>query len=481
VFRHLWQLAVAVFLGGGIAFGGMRLLETARHGVGAHTSPVRVASDDVAPPRAAEPAASAPSSAGAGDRDAPDEAPAHTMSSPPDDGDDASGISEAEQKNRAAFELAAKGEWPAAIALLREARSLEPQNDLYARNLQAALINAGYAAIAAEHFDQAATDFVEARKLGERPEISRGLGYAYYRLGNVDLAKITLEQALVAGGDDVETLLTLGRIYLERHDQEHALAMLDRARAAGADRPGLADTLERLRRDADAERDMQSLASSHFVLKFEGHENVAAGRIVLNALEDAYRRVGARFAYYPLERLEVILYGDEQFREITNSPHWSGAVYDGRIKLPVGGVARGSESIARTLRHEYAHAAIGTLSRGKAPVWLNEGLAQVAEEVEEGGRAGRLRMALAGSGLVPLSHLESGFTQLGREDASLAYAEAYFAADWLLRKKGGYNVRRLLEAMATANTIDDAFRQALSLPYDEFQRQFLRDISQRVG
>ena len=195
-------------------------------------------------------------------------------------------------------------------------------------------------------------------------------------------------------------------------------------------------TVERLRRDAETERGFQSLASSHFVLKFDGHENIPGGRVVLNALEDAYRRVGARFAYYPLERLQVILYGDQEFREVTNSPHWSGAVYDGRIKLPVGGLARGSERIARTLRHEYAHAAIVTLSRGRAPVWLNEGLAQVAEESDDRGRAGRMRLALDQGELAPLSALESGFTQLGRDDASLAYAEAYFAAEYLLAHQG---------------------------------------------
>ena len=390
-------------------------------------------------------------------------------------------LSEAETKNRAAVELAGAGEWAQAITLLRDARALEPTNDLYIRNLQASLINAAFADVAAERFDQAVTRFAEARRLGDRAEIQRGLGYAYYRLGNLDLARGLLEQAVAGGDADVETYLTLGRIYLERHDQERALAMLDQAIASGADRPGLAATVERLRRDAETERGFQSLGSSHFVLKFDGHENIPAGRVVLNALEDAYRRVGARFAYYPLERLEVILYGDEEFREVTNSPHWSGAVYDGRIKLPVGGLARGSERIARTLRHEYAHAAIVTLSRGRAPVWLNEGLAQVAEESEDRGRAGRVRMALDAGELAPLSTLESGFTQLGRDDASLAYAEAYFAAEYLLRSKGSYNVRRLLETLATAPSIDDAFRQALSVEYAEFERRFHADVARRLG
>jgi hypothetical protein len=202
---------------------------------------------------------------------------------------------------------------------------------------------------------------------------------------------------------------------------------------------------------------------------------------VLNALEDAYRRVGARFAYYPLERLEVVLYPDQTFREVTGSPHWSGGIYDGRIKMPIGGLARGNDRLARTVRHEYAHAAIVTLSKGKAPVWLNEGLAQVAEETGDLGRTNRLRMALADGSLLTFTDLEGGFTRFDRDQASLAYSQAYFAAKYLLDEKGGYNVRRLLEAMATAETIDAAFRQALAMPYAEFERHFLAALERAAG
>jgi hypothetical protein len=166
---------------------------------------------------------------------------------------------------------------------------------------------------------------------------------------------------------------------------------------------------------------------------------------------------------------------------VTGSPHWSGGIYDGRIKLPVGGLARGSERLARTVRHEYAHAAIVTLSKGKAPVWLNEGLAQVAEEADDQGRTNRLRMAVAEGTLLPLADLESGFTRFDRDQASLAYSQAYFAAKYLLDQKGGYNVRRLLEAMATADDTDTAFRQALAMPYAEFERHLLAALGRAVG
>ncbi len=155
-------------------------------------------------------------------------------------------------------------------------------------------------------------------------------------------------------------------------------------------------------------------------------------------------------------------------------------MYDGRIKLPVGGLQRGSERLARTLRHEYAHAAIVTLSRGKAPLWLNEGLAQVSEEIDDPGRTGRLRLALANEGLLPLTDLEAGFTKLNREQASLAYAEAHAAAAYLLEKKGGYNVRRLLEAMATADSTDAAFHQALGVSYADFEQHCLADLERRL-
>ena len=54
-------------------------------------------------------------------------------------------------------------------------------------------------------------------------------------------------------------------------------------------------------------------------------------------------------------------------------------------------------------------------------------------------------------------------------------------ARYLVEKKGSYNVRRLLEAMATAESTDAAFRQALSLPYADFEQRLVADLERRVG
>ncbi|MCC6767017.1 MAG: tetratricopeptide repeat protein [Deltaproteobacteria bacterium] len=438
--------------------------------------------------RAPAPAPPAPVAAPLPADDDTEPASAEVVAADEEDGDDDPRVAaaepaedEAEQRNRAAVARADAGDLDQATALLRDARRLAPENELYRTNLQAVLMNAAFTKLRDERFREAIPRFTEALALGDRGEIRRGLGYAYYRTNEPEQARANLERAVTQGAADAETYLTLGRIHLDRHDQANALAMLREAVAAGADSPGLADTVARLERDAAAEADYHSLGSSHFVIKIEGREDSEAARTVLNALEDAYRRVGARFAYYPLERLEVVLYPDETFREVTGSPHWSGGIYDGRIKMPIGGLARGNERLARTVRHEYAHAAIVTLSKGKAPVWLNEGLAQVAEETDDAGRTNRLRMAVADGNLLALGDLENGFTRFDRDQASLAYSQAYFAAKYLLDHKGAYNVRRLLEAMATADGSDAAFKQALGMTYLDFERHLRAALERAVG
>ncbi len=467
------QVVLVIALGGALGFlgGALGFL-----GLGSGTAPGTAPAPGTPPHRDLAPLLDAPLAAAPATR-----VPLPTPETYDPEAEPAEPISDAERLNRKAVTLATNGDMADAAGQLRAALVLEPSSELYQRNLQAVLINTGFAAIEAERFDAAVGSFVEALSLGDRGEIHRGLGYAYYRLGKIDLARISLERVLELDGGDADTWLTLGRIYLEKRDHPRALAMLMEARAAGANTRGLDDTIARLQRDADAEEGFHALASSHFVLKFEGRENTQAGRLVLNALEEAYRKVGARFAYYPLERIEVVLYADEEFRAITNSPHWSGAVYDGRIKMPIGGLKRGSERLKRTLRHEYAHAAIVTLSRGKAPVWLNEGLAQVAEEPQGQGRMQRLRMGLEADELMSLLDLEGDFTRLNRDQASLAYSQAYFAARHLLEKKGAYNVRRLLEKLATAETVDAAFRGTFSQPYATFERDVLRALRRALG
>ncbi len=383
--------------------------------------------------------------------------------------------------NQQAAELASAGKFAAAVELLGRALTLRPQDQVLTSNLQATFINWGYTDLRAESFPAAISSFIKAQAFGDRVEIERGLGYSYYRQGRYELARVALERAVVMEPTDEESYVTLGQTFLKLRDHGSALEAFERALELGSTYPGVATTVAKLRRDADTELGYRRLESSHFTIKFEGEENLLAGRTILNGLEEAYRTVGARFGYYPVRRLEAVLYTDQVFEEVMSSPRWSGAIFDGRIRIPVRGLTRGSERLQRTLRHEYAHSVILEMTRGRLPAWLNEGLAQLCEGDGDRGRGAYLRRLLAEGDLVPLSELERPFIGLSKKVAKLAYAEAYFAAQYLTEIKSRYNVARLLKRLAQSEDFPRKFKETLNLSYDSFDERFRAQMYRRFG
>ena len=77
---------------------------------------------------------------------------------------------------------------------------------------------------------------------------------------------------------------------------------------------------------------------------YEGATQKAIGDQVSSILESAYWRIGKTMNTYPSQTLNVILYTNRQFQDITRAPAWAGGGYDGRIRLPVGGALRSPKS-----------------------------------------------------------------------------------------------------------------------------------------
>ena len=54
-------------------------------------------------------------------------------------------------------------------------------------------------------------------------------------------------------------------------------------------------------------------------------------------LEAGYQRIGGRLNAFPDSAIPVILYTEQRLQDVTRSPQWAGGLYDGRIRLAVGG------------------------------------------------------------------------------------------------------------------------------------------------
>jgi peptidase MA superfamily protein/tetratricopeptide repeat protein len=381
------------------------------------------------------------------------------------------------QLNADAIRLADAADFRAAVDRLHMALSLAPSHPVLARNLQTVLLNWGASDLAGEKTDDAVDHLVQAAQLGERMEVLQTLGVAYARQGNATRAAAMLEQALKLAPNNPNTMVALAQIDLKEDKRPQALDLLQRAKDAGAHGPELDQMLRQLSREVDAEWDFVQLESRHFRVSFADSEDRSAVRQVLDALEDAYGVVGEKLGYYPEERTPVVLYTQQDFHTVTQTPDWAGGAFDGRIKIPVRGLVDNDPNLARVVQHEYTHSVVNQLSGPHCPVWLNEGLAVWAEEREDGDRAGWAENKLADQELFSLDQLTSSFTVLPRNRVEVAYAESYLAVRTLIDRYGTRKIAALLRALGRTHNLTEAFAAVYPGDFAGFQQQLLRQLT----
>ena len=284
-----------------------------------------------------------------------------------------------------------------------------------------------YVAVGAERLQKgdyrAARDaFTEALRYADADVAAYlGLGIASLHLHDETTAERSLRRAVELNPREKQALVVLGELAQRHDDLEAAAGYWERALELDPNDGPLKARLERIRREHRTEKDFNRDLTGHFSAKYEGRERIETGRIVLRILEDAYGEIGRALSFYPDREIAVILYSDKQFREVTDAPGWSGGIYDGKIRIPIGGIEQETPALRRLLFHEYTHAAVRALTP-HVPTWLNEGLAQHFEgRVLTEGQRQMLRKAQQSGSLPPLSALERSFMALGDQQAGYAY------------------------------------------------------------
>ena len=148
------------------------------------------------------------------------------------------------------------------------------------------------------------------------------------------------------------------------------------------------------------------------------------------SIERASVRIWDVLSFYPTKPIAVVLYTNEQFRDITRSPAWAAGAFDGTIRIPMRGALANPAELDRVLAHEYTHALVHELAAGSVPAWLDEGLAAALERDSP-------REAPPAEDRVPLRTLEKSFGRLSDRDVKRAYALSAFAVRRLLDDAGG--------------------------------------------
>lgn len=391
-------------------------------------------------------------------------------------------IASAPQLNTRAVGLMQQGEFAPALELLLQASKAAAGNPVIRRNLAECYLGLGLQQLQAGNAEAAATTLREGQVYaGKDARFWLYRGAALYHQGRYGEAEGELNEARVLDGNR-EVLHLLGQVYYASGRLEEAIQVWQDALETGGWDEKLAALVDRTRQELKVEQTMRNEFGSNFVISYDGRTFPELGDQVLAALEEAYNDIGRELDFYPQVQVPVLLYTQRDFSELTGSPDWSGGLYDGKIRIPVAGVAGMNAQLRAVLYHEYVHVVVRYLAAGRSPVWLNEGLAEVAGRQHHDPPLSRLRAALNRNELIPFERLESSFASLPAGQVELSYQQSYSFARYLLDQFHWYKMAELLRALGEGKSIATAIDQVLgefAVDYAGLQAAWYREESGR--
>lgn len=308
------------------------------------------------------------------------------------------------------------------------------------------------------------------------PALLMNVAYIYLKRSEFKQSLDYLERVRRVAPDDPEVPKLAGWAYYGLNKLDQAVAEWKKAMAMHPDAEVQA-ALDKAQRDKKEEESYKENESSHFTLRYNGAAAPALARDVLRTLEAHYSAIESELNYSPPDSIGVILYTQEAFEDITRAPGWVGALNDGRIRVPVQGLAGVDSELSRVLKHELTHSFVKQKTGGRAPTWIQEGLAQWMEGRRSGEDAAALLQIYDQGHAAPLGPLEGSWMGFGPDAARYAYAWALANVENIAQSGGMSDMERILERIGAGMTTEAAVREVTRNDYNDLMQStadFLR-------
>ncbi len=376
-----------------------------------------------------------------------------------------SGFAATKQQIQEAVELLESQDYQQALTLLHDLQGIALNPSQLDSLLAVAYLGRGYQLLATADLTASGEAFQEGRRFNDE-DIRLWQGEAMVRInqGRYSEAASLLDQAIGVNPQSANLHSLLGQAYYAEGRMAEAVDALTRAISLGAE-DEVGKLLQKVQAEWLLEQNMGQESRGHFQLSFvDGEQGDALAPRVLETLEDAYSELGSQLTYFPDIRVPVLLYQQKDFSAVTNSPDWAGGVYDGKIRLPLGGMYRMSDQLAAVLYHEYMHVLVHFMANRRAPVWLNEGLAEMAGRRLFSPPGFHLQLAGQDGELLDWDTLAKPFSNLPAEQVMLAYEQSHSLVSFMVNRYGWHKISELLASIGR----QVPWREAVAAVYQDY-------------
>lgn len=305
--------------------------------------------------------------------------------------------------------------------------------------------------------------------------------FAEGRSGVADLVRLAPKAS--------ETLYLEGYERFLEGDYAGAVQKLDATLGAGATGTLAANAreLRTLASEArDAIKDHKEERFGHFLIRYPAVDAVLVP-YAREALEAAYRALHDDLGFEAELPIRIELYRSPSDLAAVSSLTVAEVARTGTIALCKWArlMVTSPRALATgypwldTINHELVHYAVSSLTRDRAPVWLQEGLAKFLERRWHEPPGGRippamehmLAKALRGGKLISFEAMHPSMAKLpSAEDATLAFAEVANAVAHLYAQKGAAGLRDAIKRVADGQDAREAVAAAAEVTWPDFER-----------
>jgi tetratricopeptide (TPR) repeat protein len=384
--------------------------------------------------------------------------------------------------NTEAIELFTKGSYKEALEKFLTALASDPKDATLKSNVAACYSVLGWQELEKGDTEKAETHFINSLLYSDSDSLTyKGLGRAYELQGELDSAEQYYRTAIELNPNDDDLIMYLGLVLYQNNKLGEALEYLKEYSDRYPDDVNAKNLIAKIELEYSVEETYDIKEGSHFIVKYEGGSREVVGRFLLTTLEQVYETVGVNLGRYPTKKITVVLYSNKEFKDATRSPDWAGALFDGKIRIPIKGLSGRTNELTRMVTHEYTHAVIFDIAGLNCPVWLHEGMAQYMEKADVA-KADELILEYYKryEDIPSLKDFSGGFMGLGDNEAYFAYMLSLSGTNYLIKTYGMSFIRDLLTGLGEGREFDEVFTDVYFITFDSFMSRWKNKLKNKL-